>query len=228
MTDSGHPPRLFFENTYFPLSKSMPQFLQSIRSGRCGALRFPTLDYQRIRQTLNRSLGEEYGKGSRPHMDLTAAVLHCTGCLWKFPESYCNSLFLGDMMEDALGSEKDEAPGARAFAETGLCPLCGGSESVLIYEYYQPDNIEESDVQSIQHYWHQQALEWWRIAGDRELHCSQCNALIPRDSGSLLDRHFLCESCTGEELAGALQKLRRYPHALGNNLLRRARLRQEA
>ncbi len=227
MTDSGQLPRLFFENTYFPLSKDLSQFLQSIRSGVCGALRFPTLDYGRIRQTLKRSLSEEFGQHSRPYMDLSAAVLYCAGCLWEFPESYCDYLFLGDMMEDAPGSEDDKMPGAREFAETGLCPLCGYRESVLIYEYYQEEKIGEANVQAIQRYWHEKALEWWRIAGDRELHCSHCDALIPRDSGFMLDRHFLCTACGEEELASSVEKLQRYPHSLGKNLLRKARSLQE-
>ena len=176
---------------------------------------------------LHRNFGEQFGRNSRQYMDLSAAVLHCAGCLWEFPESYCNSLFLGDMLEETAGSERDETPGAHEFAETGICPLCGCSESVLIYEYYQPEKIGPPDIASIQQYWHQQALEWWRIAGDRELHCTQCDALIPRDSGFLLDRPFLCTSCTEKELASTLEKLHGYPHALGKNLLRKARSSQE-
>ncbi len=170
---------------------------------------------------------EAFGRDSRQYMDLSAAVFHCAGCLWEFPPAYCNTLFFGPLVEDVPGAEKSETPGAQEFAQTGICPLCGYQEAVLIYETYQLEQIGSADLQAIQDYWQQQAREWWRIAGNVELHCSLCNAQIMRDTGYLLDKYFLCAACTEHELSDGVKKLQRYPHELGKNILRKARTRQE-
>src|SRR5262249_9689471 len=136
-------PRMTFENTSFPLVRDVPALLQTIRIGRCAALRFRTLSYRWTRLQLQQVLGEEFGKHSRQYADLVFAPLYCTGCLWKYPESYRNSLFLDDKLRQDIGPLAGAEPGYKQFAETGLCPLCGCPESLLLYEYYPPEAIGE-------------------------------------------------------------------------------------
>ncbi len=219
----GPLPALTFENTIFSLATDLPALLQAIRTSRCGALRLLTLSYRQVRLQLQQSLGAEFGKNSRQYLDLLVAPLHCAGCLWEFPDSYRNSLFLGQILQQEFGSVDGAVPGYRQIAETGLCPLCGCSECVLLYEYYPPDAIGQIELDAIRRYWQNQAREWWHLAESRNLNCADCDALILRNQGFLMNGMFLCAACVDQELSTALEKLRSYPHSLGNNLLRKAR-----
>lgn len=226
MTDSSAPspaPVLRIEDTSFPLVKDLAALMQAIRSSRRGALRLPTLSYRQVRRQLQRSLADQFGRNTRQYLDLTVAPLYCAGCLWEFPESYRSSLFLGRILQREFGSIAGAEPGYRQFAETGLCPLCGCSESVLLYECYEPDAIGRADVEAIRRYWQYQAGQWWRLAEDRSLTCARCGARVERDTGFLKDGALLCAGCVDQELAGAEERLRAYPHYFGNNLLRKVR-----
>lgn len=198
----------------------MPQIIQT---GRCCAVRLPTLNYRRTRLQLQQTLGQQFGEVSRQFMDLMVAPLHCAGCLWEFPDSYRDSLFMGQMSESEFGFGDRAMPGYRQFAETGLCPMCSCSESVLLYEYFLPDAIDQADLHAIGKYWQEQARRWWRLAEEQQLSCSACSAPIFRNQGFLMNTMLLCKSCADRELAAALDRLRSYPHYLGNNLLRKVR-----
>src|SRR5262249_29459065 len=96
-------------------------------------------------------------------------------------------------------------------------------ESLLLYEYYPPEAIGERDLEAIRRYWQDQALQWWRLAEDRELSCADCGEPILRDQGFLANKVLICAACASRKLASALENLRSYPHYFGNNVLRIAR-----
>jgi hypothetical protein len=218
---------LTFEDTKFALVRDVPALMQAIEASRCGALRFSILEYRQIRRQLQQSLREQFGQLSRAYMDLVFAPLHCAGCLWEFPDSYRDSLFLGPAQQQEGVSNAGDMPGSREFAQTGVCPLCGCSECVMLYEYYQLESIGQADIEAIRRYWQSQARRWWRQADEQKRACAGCSTSLWHDQGYVINNTLLCVNCVDQQLDTALEQLRGYPHALGNNLLRKARLYRE-
>lgn len=214
---------LSYEATRFPLVNDETSFLQAIQTGRCAALRFPILDYRQMRLELQRCLAQHYTERSRQFMDLLVAPLHCAGCLWEFPQSYCAALFLGRTLEKEFSSIAGAQAGHAVIADTGVCPLCGFDEGVLLYEYYDPAAGGPIDLKAIRAYWENAAVEWWSLAEEGRRTCADCRTRIVRDQGCLADAVLLCATCADRKLSRASDWLASSPHYLGNNLLRKAR-----
>ena len=208
------------DNTEFPLARTPAELAAAIGSGGRAALLFPSLRYREVLSQAGQLLRARYGDNSAQYRDLIPSPLLCARCLWEFPGSYR----IGLQMPEFLGRMSGGLPGGEHFARTGECPQCGGTESLLVYECFSPEDVTQTDVEAIQKYWEQKASVWWRSQNRSEAICDACNAAIPRGAGSLSGSSLLCDGCVRRGIGSeGLARLRSDPHYYGAALLRKAR-----
>lgn len=213
---SSDPPSMVkIDGIDFPLFTSAEAFGTLVQKENRGALRFRSVEYGSVLGRLSTMLPKERTD------DLFASLLLCAGCMWQFPGSYMLSL---QAREHPLPFVAGATPGFDRFGETGACPQCGAEESMLVFEYFPPDEITQDDLEAIRTYWHDQAHAWWQSQSRSEGICERCNAVVARGEGCLSGSDLLCAGCIERGLmTEGLGHLRTKPHYYGAALLRKAR-----
>lgn len=205
----------------FRIVTSVAGLCEAIEAEGRGALRLPTLAYGDVLGELIAALRARYGDASRQFRDSVPSPLVCAGCLWEFPGSYKLSL------QNAWGTGMvfGATPGYGEFGKTGACPQCGSTESLLVYETFDPASVTQADVDAIRALWRQSAREWWQTQGERQSGiCDACSYQeIRRGEGYLSGSSLRCEKCANEALADGVAQLRKDPHYYGAGLLRKVR-----
>jgi HEAT repeat protein len=210
------------DETKFLLANNVEDLCQAIKGEGRGVLRLRTLDYGDAQIELMQMLDKQYGQKSPQYKQLFASLLLCADCLWEFPASYTLSLVGRDMK--GVPNWALYEPQARVFAQTGVCPQCGGNESLLVYECFFPEQITQVDVEAIRKYWQERAHAWWQSHQRSDAICDYCNRTIARGQGYLSGSYLSCEDCVRESLmTEGLENLKENPICYGSALLRKAR-----
>ncbi len=220
---SEHPARpeiigghIRFEGTEFLLVDDVEEFVTAVDGERRIALRFTTREYRAVRLALMKRLASRHGNESTEYRAFFYAEMVCAGCGWAFPAAYRMSLL-----------EQNFAGGAAAhaqFARTGRCGRCQSETSLLVYERFEPADLDEEDVAAIRRSWREDARTWWANNGRGGGICDSCNDDIAPGDGYFAARaELVCGHCVVRRLSGALPRLRANPYHLGPGTLRRAR-----
>jgi hypothetical protein len=205
----------------FRLCSTVVDLCELVRIEGRGVLRFRSLDYRATLIELKTTARDLLDSGLIDLRDLFASPLLCAGCLWQFPGSYRLSL----QSQGVLGNLIGATAGFDNFGQTGVCPQCGSSLSIFVFESFPPDSITDKDLRAIRRYWHSQARNWWGAYGTtKTTACARCSASIPRNEGYLAGTQMLCDECINNDLMSVgLEQLRKDPHYYGAGLIRKAR-----
>lgn len=201
--------------TVFRVYEDIDELIRSINWEGRGALKFPTLAYGKVVLELMRKLETLYGRGSLQEKDIFRASLICAACTREFPHSYKLEL----QRPTKAGTVYGTTPGFREFGATGECPNCRGTDSIYIYEFFDPATINEEDAAAIRAYWRDRAKSWWQRSGRTHACCDGCINEIAVGEGYLTDSSLNCEQCSDV----SVDKLKGDPGYYGPALLRLAR-----
>lgn len=207
---------LRFDGAAFLPVDDMDEFVAAVGREWRIALRFPTEEYRAVRLALMSRLAAVHGNESSPYRAFFYAEMVCGGCGWTFPAAYRMSL----LERNFVGGTAANAE----FARTGRCGRCQNVTSLLMYERFDPADIDEEDVAAIRRSWRDDARTWWSDHGRGGGFCDSCNDDIGRGEGFFAARgELVCGHCVERRLSGAVSRLRANPNHLGPRTLRRAR-----
>lgn len=223
MADRSQEPlaKAVVDSLQFRLCSTVADLCELVRSEGRGVLRFRSLDYRAILSELKTISTDPVLGGVIDLREIFASPLICAGCMWQFPGSYRLSL----QSQGLLGKVIVATAGYESFGQTGICPQCGSDLSILVFESFPVDTINEGDVKAIRNYWQSQARNWWGAYGTTNLTvCTRCNSSLPRSEGYLAGTEMLCDECINNDLmTQGLDLLRKDPHCYGAGLIRKAR-----
>lgn len=110
-------------------------------------------------------------------------------------------------------------------AAKGVCPWCGCSDGILLWDNAPAGDVTEADLQALRELWRQRCLLWWGRTDRSTGLCDRCAVQdLARGTGYHTGADVICEACalktTGTE---TLAELRKSPDYFGTSELRRAR-----